>query len=131
VAGGVPSGVRAGVAGAGGGAWRLTLRELKPEYVGLLVEAVDYLDAHSDEYAMQLGGARNFGAGIVDAAVVNPLYSAAELRRVYNRAQEATGGMVSKDDVWREECRQEFVRALQARVAARGGDVSVPGGEES
>jgi hypothetical protein len=113
------------------GTWRLTLRELKPEYVGLLVEAVDYLDAHSDEYAMQLGGARNFGAGIVDAAVVNPLYSAAELRRVYNRAQEATGGMVSKDDVWREECRQEFVRALQARVAARGGDVSVPGGEES
>jgi hypothetical protein len=41
------------------GTWRLTLRELKPEYVGLLVEAVDYLDAHSDEYEMQLGGARN------------------------------------------------------------------------
>jgi len=25
------------------GTWRLTLRELKPEYVGLLVEAIDYL----------------------------------------------------------------------------------------
>lgn len=53
------------------GTWRLTLRELKPEYVGLLVEAIDYLDTHSAEYDMQLGGARNFGAGIVDAEVVN------------------------------------------------------------
>ena len=108
------------------GTWRLTLRELKPEYVGLLVEAVEYLDAHSDEYDMQLGGARNFGAGIADAAVVNPLYTEAELRRVYNRAQDATSGMETKDDVWREQCRDEFVRALQARTAARDGDLPMP-----
>jgi hypothetical protein len=113
------------------GTWRLTLRELKPEYVGLFVEAIDYLDAHSDEYAMQLGGARNFGAGIVDAEVVNPLYTDAELRRVYNRAQDATSGMDTKDEVWREQCRAEFVRALQARTAARDGDLSVPGGESA
>ena len=110
------------------GTWRLTLRELKPEYVGLLVEAVEYLDAHSDEYAMQLGGARNFGAGIVDAGVVNPLYSESELRRVYNRAQDATSAMDTKDDVWHEECRGEFVRALQARVAGRDGDLPMPDG---
>ncbi len=100
------------------GTWRLTLRELKPEYVGLLVEAIDYLNAHSAEYEMQLGGARNFGAGIVDAEVVNPLYTDAELRRVYNRAQGATSGMEAKDDIWRERVRQQFVEALQARVAA-------------
>ena len=112
------------------GTWRLTLRELKPEYVGLLVEAVDYLDSHSDEYEMQLGGARNFGAGIVDAQVINPLYSEAEIRRVYHRAQDATSGMETKDDVWRERCRDEFVRAFQARTAARDGDLPMPSGEE-
>ena len=103
------------------GTWRLTLRELKPEYVGLLVEAVDYLDAHSHDYDLQLGGARNFGAGIVDAHVVNPLYSEAELRRVYNRAQDATSAMQTKDDVWEQQCREEFVRALQSRVAGDDG----------
>ncbi|WP_284008141.1 hypothetical protein [Haloarcula pelagica] len=111
------------------GTWRLTLRDLKPEYVGLLVEAVDYLNTHSDEYAMQLGGARNFGAGIVDTEVVNPLYTAEELRRVYNRAQAPTQAMEAKDEVWATECRDEFVRALQARTAARDGDLPVPGGD--
>jgi hypothetical protein len=103
------------------GTWRLTLRELKPEYVGLLVEAIDYLDGHSADYEMQLGGARNFGAGIVDAGVVNPLYTDDELRRVYNRAQAATAGMEEKDEVWVEECRGEFVGALESRVAATAG----------
>ena len=107
------------------GTWRLTLRELKPEYVGLLVEAVDFLDAHSDEYAMQLGGARNFGAGIVDAAVINPLYTDDEVRRVFDRGKDATTGMASKGDVWREQVRQQFVAALQERVTA----VDVDGGE--
>ena len=109
------------------GTWRLTLRELKPEYVGLLVEAIDYLDAHSDEFEMQLGGARNFGAGIVDAHVVNPLYSEAELRRIYNRSQDPTSGMDTKDAIWRDQCREEFVRALQARTAAGDGDLPMPG----
>ena len=113
------------------GTWRLTLRELKPEYVGLLVEAVDYLNTHSDEYAMQLGGARNFGAGIVDAEILNPLYTESELRRVYNRAQDATSAMQSKDDIWRNQCRDEFVRALQARTAARDGDLPMPGEADS
>ncbi|MFC6875485.1 hypothetical protein [Halobellus marinus] len=106
------------------GTWRLTLRGLKPEYVGLLVEAVDYLNAHSDEYEMQLGGARNFGSGIVDAEVINPLYTDDEVRRVFNRAQDATAAMESKNDVWCEDVRQQFVEALQERVAAvDGGEV--------
>jgi hypothetical protein len=111
------------------GTWKLSLRELKPEYVGLLVEAVDYLDAHSDEFELQLGGARNFGAGMVDARVINPLYSDAEIKRVYNRAQDATSAMQWKDEVWRESVRQEFVAALQARVPRRDGDGSGPGGD--
>ena len=115
------------------GTWKLTLRELKPEFVGLLLEAVSFLDTHSDEFAFQIGGARNFGAGIADAWVVNPLYSAQEVRRVFNRAQDATGAMESKDEVWRSGCRDEFVRALQARTAMRDGELSVPtrGGDES
>jgi len=54
-----------------------------------------------------------------------------ELRRVYNRAQDATSGMDMKDDVWREQCRAGFVRALQAQMAARDGDVPMPGGESA
>jgi hypothetical protein len=110
------------------GTWKLSLRELKPEFVGLLLEAVSFLDAYADEFAFQLGGARNFGAGIADAWVINPLYTEAEVRRVFNRAQSSTAAMGEKDDVWASECRPEFVRALQARVAARDGDVPVPDG---
>jgi hypothetical protein len=106
------------------GTWRLTLRELKPEYIGLLVEAVSYLDAHSDEYAMQLGGARNFGAGIVDGGVLNPLYSDEEIRRVYHRGKAATSEMHSKDDVWRTQCRDEFVRALQSQITVDDGELA-------
>ena len=103
------------------GTWRLTLRELKPEYVGLLVEAIAYLDARSDDYEMQLGGARNFGAGIVDARVMNPLYTERELRRVFDRSKAPTQAMEKKDETWRTECRDAFVEALQARVAGPDG----------
>lgn len=57
------------------GCWHLSFRELEPEFIGLLCEAIDYLDAHSTEFMYQLGGARNFGSGIVDTHVLNPLYS--------------------------------------------------------
>lgn len=115
------------------GTWKLTLREQKPEFVGLLLEAVAFLDAHSDEYAFQIGGARNFGAGIADAWVLNPLYSEQEVKRVFNRAKAPSNRMEEKDELWREECRDEFVRALQARVARRVDDavVPVPGGDGS
>lgn len=104
------------------GTWLVTLREVKPEFVGLLLEAVAHLDVHSDEFAFQLGGARNFGGGIADVEVINPLYTEQEVRRVYNRAQDATAAMSEKDEVWRRECRDEFVRALQARVVDGDGE---------
>ncbi|QDX41175.1 hypothetical protein [Salarchaeum sp. JOR-1] len=115
------------------GTWKLTLRELKPEFIGLLLEAVSFLDAHSDEFAFQVGGARNFGAGIADVWVVNPLYSEQEVRRVFNRAQDETAAMAEKDEVGRSKVRPEFVRALQARTAMRDGELSVPsrGGDGS
>jgi hypothetical protein len=111
------------------GTWKLTLRELKPEFVGLLLEAVSFLDAHSDEFEFQVGGARNFGAGIADAWVMNPLYSEREVRRVFNRAQDATTAMAEKDEVWASECRPEFVKALQARTTSRDGDLPLLDGE--
>jgi hypothetical protein len=106
------------------GTWLLTLREVRPEFVGLLLEAVRYLDAHSAEFDLQLGGARNFGAGIVDCQVLNPLYTTDEIRRVYDRAKNPTQAMTAKDERWRDHWRDEFVRALQARVETRGGDLS-------
>jgi hypothetical protein len=107
------------------GTWKLTLREVKPEFVGLIVEAVSFLDTHSDEYEFQLGGARNFGAGMADAWVINPLYTEREVRRVFDRAKQPTSAMNRKDEVW-QQCRDEFVRALQARTAARDGDLAMP-----
>jgi hypothetical protein len=106
------------------GTWKLTLRDLKPEFVGLLIEAVSFLDGHSDEYAFQIGGARNFGAGIADVWVINPLYTEAEVRRVFNRAQAETEAMAEKDEAWASECRPAFVEALEARVGQRVGDVA-------
>jgi hypothetical protein len=107
------------------GTWLLTLRSLKPEFVGLLVEAVSLLDAQSDSFEFQLGGARNFGAGIADVGVVNPLYSEQEIRRVYNRSRNATAAMQEKDEQWRE-FREEFVRALQSRVSDADGELGTP-----
>jgi len=112
------------------GTWKLTLREVKPEFVGLLLEAVSFLDAHSDEFAFKIGGARNFRAGIADTWVVNPLYSESEVKRVFNRAQDSTSEMERKDEVWASECRPVFVRALQARLAARDSDLPMPDGIE-
>ena len=45
---------------------------------------------------------------------------------MFNRAQATTSAMEEKDELWRSECRPEFVRALQARVAARDGDLPMP-----
>ena len=107
------------------GTWLLSLRSLKPEFVGLLLDAVSLLDARSDSFEFQLGGARNFGAGIADVTVVNPLYSESEIRRVYNRARDPTKAMREKDDEW-VEYREEFTRALQARLSGVDGELATP-----
>jgi len=115
------------------GTWLLTLRELKPEFVGLLLEAVSFLDANSEKFEFQLGGARNFGGGVADVSVINPLYTDAEVRRVFNRAYGPSEAMEAKDETWRSEYRPRFVEALQARIAGRDADadVSVPSGDAS
>jgi hypothetical protein len=109
------------------GTWKLTCRTLKPEFVGLLVEATAFLNSHSDAFPFQVGGARNFGAGIADVWVLNPLYEEREVRRVFNRAQGTTQAMEQKDRRWRESVRPAVTEALRARIAARTGtDPTLP-----
>jgi hypothetical protein len=100
------------------GTWKLTLRTVTPAFVGLLVAAVEYLDAHGDDFRFQLGGARNFGAGIPQARVLNPLYSEREIRRLYDRAKAKTTAMETKDDCWATLLRPAFLAAFRERVAA-------------
>ena len=98
------------------GCWHLSFRETKPEFIALLAEAIEYLDAHQTDFMHQLGGARNFGGGIVDCELMNPLYTEAELRRVFDRGKGTTNKMDDKDDRWTNECLPEFKAALSARV---------------
>ena len=98
------------------GCWHLSFRETKPEFVALLAEAIDYLDAHKTDFMHQLGGARNFGGGIVDCNLVNPLYNETELRRVFDRGKGNTNKMDDKDDEWADEYLPEFQTALAERV---------------
>ena len=85
--------------------------------MGLLAECIDFLDAHNTDFMHQLGGARNFGAGIVDCALINPLYEERELKRVFDRAKGASTAMAEKDDQWTEEYRPRAVEALEQRIA--------------
>jgi hypothetical protein len=98
------------------GAWHLSFRETKPEFVALLAEAVEYLNAHKTDFMHQLGGVRNFGGGIVDCELVNPLYTETELRRVFDRGRGNTNNMDDKDDRWETEYLPAFQEALAQRV---------------
>ena len=98
------------------GSWHLSFRETKPEFVALLAEAIEYLDAHQTDFMHQLGGARNFGGGIVDCALVNPLYNETELRRTFDRGKGNTNKMDDKDDRWADEYLPQFKKELDARV---------------
>ena len=98
------------------GCWHLSFREVKPEFIGLLVEAIEFLDRNKTDFMHQLGGARNFGAGIVDCELINPLYEERELKRVFDRGKRNTNAMNEKDDVWADEYRPAFVAALEERV---------------
>lgn len=98
------------------GCWHLSFRETKPEFIGLLCESLDYLDAHNTDFMYQLGGARNFGAGIVDTHLINPLYEERELKRVFDRGKTNTNAMDEKDDQWAEKYRPLFVEALDTRI---------------
>ena len=108
------------------GTWKFTLSELKPEFVGLLVEAVSFLDSRGAEDDDHLGENQPSVAAISNARVINPLYSQREVRRDCYRTRKATSRMVQKDAEWRDGCRDAFVRALQARLAMRDSDVPMP-----
>ncbi|CQR48732.1 hypothetical protein [Haloferax massiliensis] len=97
------------------GCWHLSFRETKPEFLGILAEAVAYLDNHNTEFMHQLGGMRNFGGGIVDTELLNPLYEERELRRVFNRAQKPTKAMGGKDEMW----VADYLPSLQSALAER------------
>ncbi|MCQ4334432.1 hypothetical protein KM295_13290 [Natronomonas sp. F2-12] len=99
------------------GTWHLSLREMKPAFVGLLIEALDFFDAHKTDFMHQLGGARNFGAGIVECALINPLYEERELKRVFNRGKGNTNAMDEKDEQWAAEFQPAFVDALTERIS--------------
>ena len=64
----------------------------------------------------QLGGARNFGGGIVDCDLVNPLYEEHEFRRVFDRGKGKTQKMEEKDETWEEKHLPAFQEALAERV---------------
>ena len=84
------------------GTWKLSFRNLKPEYIGLLIEAIEYLNENREEFMHQLGGGRNFGGGIMKATLINPLYDNAEVNRVYDRAKKGSKSkdMKAKDKEW-------------------------------
>jgi len=99
------------------GCWHLSFRETKPEFVALLAEAIDFLNEHQTDFMHQLGGARNFGGGIVDCDLMNPLYTETELRRVFDRGKGKTQRMVEKNETWEEDHLPTFQEALEERVA--------------
>lgn len=99
------------------GSWQLTFRERNPEFLGLLAEAIEYLNEHRTDFMHQLGGARNFGAGILDCELINPLYDERELKRVFNRHQSATAAMGEKDKRWAEQFRPAVTEALNERLS--------------
>ncbi|QSG09591.1 hypothetical protein [Halapricum desulfuricans] len=110
--------------------WRLTLSELRPEFVGLIAEAMSYLDSHSDEVTIQGDDAQTIDAEIVDVWLINPLYNNNEVRRDIDRARPSTKAMDTKDKHWREDCRDAVTQAVQARTAARDGDLGLPTADE-
>jgi len=101
------------------GAWHLRFREQTPEFIGLLAEAIRFLDGHRTDFLHQLGGARNFGGGIVECELINPLYTERELRRVFDRRGEDTASMTEKDERWQTSHLPEFQSALTDRIEPR------------
>lgn len=102
------------------GSWALTLREKKPEFYVMLHDALEYLHEHNTHFMHQLGGARNFGAGIVDTWLINPLYDDSEFKRMFDRSvsddNRKTADMQAKDDRWQNEILPELRAQLEDRV---------------
>jgi len=90
-------------------------REVKLEFVALLAEAIDYLDAHQTEFMHQLGGARTSARESSIATLINPLYNERELNRVFDRGKGTTRQMDAKD----EELKSEYYPTVNSALAER------------
>jgi len=106
--------------------WKLTLDTIKPEFVGLLAEAVSILDDKSPELTVDGEASSPVKLQITDTWLVNPLYSPDEARRLFRPQQHTTGTMDSKDDLWQVHYRDKFIESLQARLANRDADLPMP-----
>lgn len=91
------------------GTWHLSFRETKPEFVGLIATAVEYLHGHRTDFMHRLGGAHNFGGGIIRCSLLNPLYDDRDLKRVFDRGRDTTQAMADKDDQWVDDHRPTLV----------------------
>lgn len=106
------------------GSWHLSLREKKPEFYAVIHSAMEFLDSNNTQFMHQLGGARNFGAGIVDTRLINPLYDENELKRLFNRgygktdADRKTEPMREKDEYWNDTVLPQLNKALADRINA-------------
>ena len=101
------------------GSWHLSFREIKPEFIGLLAETAAFLDDHQTDFMHQLGGSRNFGAGIVDVDLINPLYDETDFKNVFDRNRSSvTDKMETKDNEWESEYLPVVTDALHDRIDA-------------
>lgn len=99
------------------GTWKLTMRELKPEFVGLLIEAINLLDDRTDQCPFQIGDFQNSGGNTADVWLLNPLYDEDEVRRMFDHSRDPTPAMKYKYECWRRKLRDPFIEALQARLS--------------
>ena len=99
------------------GVWQLTLRQLRPEYVGLLAAAIASAPTTTESVALDLGDRHTLRVDIEDAYVINPLYSATEVQTAVTSSTVA-GRMSSKRIFWIEEVRDGFTQALSERLTS-------------
>lgn len=94
------------------GTWKLVYRNTKKPYIGLLVETATYLNENKENFMHQLGGSKNFGGGIVNTSLINPLYDDKDVSRYFDRSTTTkTNKMKQKDTQWRD-IKQETRGAL-------------------
>jgi len=98
-----------------GGVWRLTLRELRPEYIGLITSAISALAATQQSHVLDVGDIHTLPVEVQDAFVVNPLYSPAEIQTALTTTT-ISGAMSAKRIQWMEDIRDDLTRALSDRL---------------
>lgn len=106
------------------GTWNLHFRDPNPAVFGLLAATVEYLASNRLTFMHQLGGARNFGGGVVDPRLCTPLYSTRELRRVFDRGKRPTNAMDEADAEWANTYRPVCEEALHSRIDAVPAEVN-------